>query len=369
MEECRIVDFFKIEIPPKYPKRFSTDKLSDQIFSNLNSLEHLLDKVTVKWYCPKNFSRHAMNLAAIQRRTAEILDKGESDDLSSKICDWSLMALVLVNIGAIILESVASIYQTHRGLFESLELFSVVVFSVEYLLRLWSAPLRPSERRDALQARRSYCLSFHGLVDLIAIAPFYLQAFFPGADLRVLRIFRLVRVLKISHYSTAIEDLFEAIYQERKSFIAALYLLLLAVLLTSSLMYFAESEAQPDKFSSIPASMYWSIITLTTVGYGDVSPVTWVGQIIAPLTAFLGVCTVALLTGIVASAFSNQMARRKVIMESQIRESLKDGVLSKDEVLAIEALRNEFNLSEDLVQAFTAQVQKENAKRKTESGT
>lgn len=308
-----------------------------------------------------------MQLAAVQRRTAEILDKDEHGDLTSKICDWGLLVLVLVNVAAVILESVASLRQAHQAVFDAIELFSVVVFSAEYLLRVWSAPARKVERRPPGRARLSYMLSFHGLVDLIAIAPFYLQMIFPGADLRVLRILRLVRALKISHYSSAIEDLFEAIYQERKSFIATLYLLLLAVLLSSSLMYFAEGEAQPDKFSSIPASMYWAIITLTTVGYGDVAPITWIGQIVAPFTAFLGVCTVALLTGIVASAFSNQMARRKVLMQEQIRQSLKDGVLSKEELLAIESLRAEFNLSEDLVRSLTAQLQKEYAKAQDES--
>lgn len=303
-----------------------------------------------------------MQLAVFQRRTAEILDKSQGGDRASKLCDFFLMALVLTSVGAVILESVEAIRQAHQDLFDQLEIFSVAVFTLEYVLRFWSAPLRPGERRHPWRARRSYFFSFHGLVDLIATAPFYLQLLFPGLDLRVLRIFRLVRVLKLSHYSSAIEDLFEAIYQERKSFVAALYLLLLAVLLSSSLMYFAEHEAQPDKFSSIPATMYWSMITLTTVGYGDLSPVTWVGQVIAPVTAFLGVCTVALLTGIVASAFSNQMANRKATLEAQIRESLRDGELSKDEVLAIETMRGEFNLSEDTVRSLTEQVRQEQDK-------
>lgn len=303
-----------------------------------------------------------MHLASLQRRTAEILDKGQADDLASKLCDLFLMALVLANVAAVILESVASIRLRHQDTFDALEMFSIAVFTLEYGLRIWSAPQRPGERRHTWRARRSYMLSFHGLIDLFATAPFYLQLLFPGLDLRMLRVFRLVRVLKLSHYSSAIEDLLEAIYQERKSFVAALYLLLLAVLLSSSLMYFAEHEAQPDKFSSIPATMYWSLITLTTVGYGDLSPVTWVGQIIAPVTAFLGVCTVALLTGIVASAFSNQMANRKATLEAQIRESLRDGELSKDELLAIELMRGEFNMSEDMVRSLTEQVRQEQDK-------
>ncbi|MFB0993264.1 MAG: potassium channel family protein, partial [Paracoccaceae bacterium] len=223
--------------------------------------------------------------------------------------------------------------------------------------RLWSsaAVFEGQEWRG----RRAYIFSFHGLVDLASTAPFYLQILVPGLDLRILRTVRLLRVFKLSHYSTAIEDLFSAVYQERKAFVAALYLLLIAVILTSTLMYFAETHHQPEKFSSIPDSIYWSLITLTTVGYGDVSPITWLGKVISIVTAFMGVCVLALLTGIVASAFANQMARRKIIFETQLRKALEDGVLDDDERASLESLRVAFNLSEDQVAALYIQAKKE----------
>ena len=124
-------------------------------------------------------------------------------------------------------------------------------------------------------------------------------------------------------------------------------------------MYFAENEHQPDKFASIPDAIYWAVITLTTVGYGDVSPVTWVGKAISIVTAFMGVCTVAMLTGIVASAFSNQLARRKVIFEAELREAMSDGVLSEQERRQLESLKTEFNLSDEQVQALMAKVGRE----------
>jgi len=129
-------------------------------------------------------------------------------------------------------------------------------------------------------------------------------------------------------------------------------------------MYFAETTHQPDKFGSIPDAIYWSLITLTTVGYGDVSPVTGVGKIIAVSTAFMGVCVVALLTGIVASAFANQITRRKVIFESQLREALKDGTIDEDEQISLENLRVAFNLSEEQVAEFYLQAQKEQRQKK-----
>jgi len=201
--------------------------------------------------------------------------------------------------------------------------------------------------------------SFSGLIDLVSILPFYLQALFPGLDLRVLRTLRLLRIFKLSNYNTAIEDLFSAVYEERKSFIAALYLFVIAFVLTSSLIYYAENEAQPEKFASIPDAMYWSLITLTTVGYGDVSPVTWIGKVISVATALMGVSVVALLTGILANAFSNQIARRKLIFEDQIREALEDGVVDAVEIRSLEQLRKDFGLSKQQADALMRHVKQE----------
>jgi len=209
------------------------------------------------------------------------------------------------------------------------------------------------------RGRREYMFGFYGVIDLLAILPFYLQMLFPGADMRALRILRLVRVLKLSHYNSALEDLFNAVKNEARSFIAALYLLTIAIILTSSLMYYAEGDTQPEHFSSIPASMYWAIITLTTVGFGDISPVTWIGQVLATITAFIGVCTVAMLTGIVASSFATQMARRRVVYESQLREAYKDGVLSDEEKKMLLKLRTDFNLSEEQIKSINQQVEDE----------
>ena len=164
-------------------------------------------------------------------------------------------------------------------------------------------------------------------------------------DLRWLRVLRLLRLLKISNYSSALEDFFSAIKADWRSFSAALYLMLIALFLSSALMYLAEHDIQPEKFSSIPETMWWGLITLTTVGYGDVSPMTPIGKIIGAFTAIMGVCTVALLTGIVASAFANQRAQKAAILEAEINQALSDGVISEEEAKKIEQLRKELNLS------------------------
>ena len=303
-----------------------------------------------------------MSYKSIQKRTLEILDQSQDGDAISKICDFVIIAFVMLNIIGVILETMSDFEARYHLEFYIFETFSIAFFTIEYFTRLWAAGAMIDG--ESWRGRVRYIFSFNGLVDLAATAPFYLQILMPGLDLRVLRILRLVRVFKLSHYSTAIEDLFSAVYQERKAFIAAIYLLLIAVILTSSLMYFAETAHQPDKFGSIPDAIYWSLITLTTVGYGDVSPVTGVGKIIAVSTAFMGVCVVALLTGIVASAFANQITRRKVIFESQLREALKDGTIDEDEQISLENLRVAFNLSEEQVAEFYLQAQKEQRQKK-----
>ena len=282
----------------------------------------------------------------IQKRTSQLLSKGNIADKPSQYVDMTLFILIILNIAAVCLESVKHIGDEYKLAFNAFEFFSVVIFSIEYLLRVWSAPAR-NDLGDSpnLIKRMKYIFSFTGLIDFLAIIPSILPYFFGGVDLRWLRVLRLLRLLKISNYSSALEDFFSAIKADWRSFSAALYLMLIALFLSSALMYIAEHGSQPEKFSSIPETMWWGLITLTTVGYGDVSPVTPLGKIIGAFTAIMGVCTVALLTGIVASAFANQRAQKAAILEAEINQALSDGVISDDEAQKIEKLRKELNLS------------------------
>ena len=301
-----------------------------------------------------------MGYSQFQQRILEILESGQKGDRTSRVCDTLIALLVVINIIAVTLESVSDFSVKYADQFYAIEFFSVVIFSIEYLTRLWaSAAKNAAEDKIFGSSRLGYMLSFSGVIDLVSILPFYLQALFPGLDLRVLRALRLLRIFKLSNYNTAIEDLFSAVYEERKSFIAALYLFVIAFVLTSSLIYYAENDVQPEKFASIPDAMYWSLITLTTVGYGDVSPVTWIGKVISVATALMGVSVVALLTGILANAFSNQIARRKLIFEDQIREALEDGVVDAVEVRSLEQLRKDFGLSKQQADALMRHVQQE----------
>ena len=296
----------------------------------------------------------------LQANVLRILEPARLGDRTSKIWDLSLFGLVVLNLIAVALESVPTLQINYGSWFYSFEIFSVIVFTVEYVARVWSAPAKLDHENGetGLKARIRYIFSFYGLIDLVAILPFYIQAFFPGLDLRVLRALRLLRILKLNHYNSALDDLFGAIVEEKKSFLTTLYIFSVAFVLSSSLIYYAEHKVQPEDFRSIPDAMYWSIITLTTVGYGDVSPITVFGKSIAAITAIFGVVVVALLTGIVANSFNAQMDRRKVIFEDQVRNALLDGVLDSDEEASLDDLRKKFGMSKLQADALINHVKK-----------
>ena len=302
------------------------------------------------------------NYYRFQKRLYEILEPAVYGDKASRNSDLFFTALVIINVVSVTLESVNSLYDSYHHVFRYLEIVSVIIFTVEYFGRLWSAPSQDTANQSVannFKHRMRYVFSFNGLVDLVSILPFYLQSIFPYLDLRILRTLRLLRILKLSYYNSAFKDLFEAIFEERKSFYAASYLFIVVLIVSSSLIYFAEHKVHPTGFKSIPGSMYWALITLTTVGYGDITPITAVGQFIAMMSAVFGVIVVALITGIVASSFNSQMERRKIIFEDQVRQALLDGVLDQNEKDALESLRKRFGMSKRRAEDMIEQLQLE----------
>jgi voltage-gated potassium channel len=297
----------------------------------------------------------------IRHRLFQILElQSQKDKKAAWAFSWLLTLMVLSNVLAVMLESVPSIEHRYGSSLAFFDAFSVAFFSIEYLLRIWTAAERNPQHHASEHRRRwAYVLSFHGLVDLLAILPFFLQALLPGLDLRFLRVIRIMRILKLSHYSTALEDLLASIYAERDAFISALYLLALSILITSCLMYFAEHALQPDKLGTIPDAMWWSIVTITTVGYGDVTPVSNWGKVIGAFTALSGVFTVALLTGIVASAFATRVRTHELEFTTEVEELLKDGQVDAKERRTIEHLRREFSITEEHARAIIRQILEE----------
>jgi voltage-gated potassium channel len=252
--------------------------------------------------------------SALRRRCYEILEQGPVGDRTSMLVDRLLVLLILVNLVAVALESIPELAARYGRWFDAVELVSLVAFSLEYGLRVWSAvEHRPYRHHAPWRARWSYIKSAAGIVDLLAVLPFWLALMFP-ADLRAILVVRAIRFLKIARYSPAMRSLLEVIYRERRALFGCVVILLGTTFIAASLMHLAEARAQPDKFGTIPDSMWWAIVTLGTIGYGDVVPVTLIGKLIASVTIFLGLIMVALPVGIIASGFAEEIHRRDFVV-------------------------------------------------------
>jgi voltage-gated potassium channel len=297
-----------------------------------------------------------MKLSELQHAVMEVLEGSPSYKISQYV-EWLITVVVLVNCSAVILDSVPEVHADYKDFFHELEFWSVTFFTIEYVLRVWSLEAKfAGGEGGSWKGRSEYVFSPFGLVDFFATMPHYMHMFFPSLDLRILRVLRLLRILKLSKYNTALQDLFHAVYSERRAFGSAAFLLLIATVVSASLMHFAEGHEQPEQFGSIPHAIYWSIVTITS-GYGNVDPVTKAGEVIALLTGFLGVCMAAIMTGIVASAFSNQISRKKAAYQSQLRLVLADGVVSDAERESLKALQVKYRLSDAQVQVFIDEAQ------------
>ncbi len=250
----------------------------------------------------------------LRRRVYEIMEIGHGEDRASRAFDVFIVTLILLNVAAFVAETVPSLYAAYGPYFFAFELFSVAVFTVEYALRLWTAVEMPFLRRLSPTRARLHSAARPSLIiDLLAILPFYLSQFF-ALDLRVLRTLRLLRFLKLSRYSPAMHSLIRVVVNERRALIGAGLLLFAAVLFASTGMYYLESDAQPDKFGSVPDSAWWAIATLTTVGYGDVAPITPLGRLFGSVTMITGLCILALPVAIIATGFSQEVSRRDFVV-------------------------------------------------------
>jgi voltage-gated potassium channel len=252
--------------------------------------------------------------SGLRRRCYEILELGPVGDRTSMLVDRLLVLLIIVNLISVALESMPELASRYRAWFDAIELASLVVFSLEYGLRIWTAvEHRPYRHQSAWRARWKYLKSAAGIVDLLAILPFWFALLFP-ADLRAILVVRAIRFLKIARYSPAMRSLLEVIYRERRALFGCVVILVGATFIAASLMHMVEGRAQPDKFGTIPDAMWWAIVTLGTIGYGDVVPITAVGKLIAGATIFLGLIMVALPVGIIASGFAEEIHRRDFVV-------------------------------------------------------
>ncbi len=246
----------------------------------------------------------------LKRRVHKFLEVEADDRGWERATNLALATLIVLNVVAVMLETVEDLRNRYGPEFQAFEAVSVAVFSIEYLLRLWASDLDPRHRGFAGHVR--FMLRPMALVDLVAILP----SLIPGGSLdlrfaRSIRLLRLARSLKFARYSQSLQTLGRVMRSKRAELGVTAFLGFVLMVCASSGIYFVEHEAQPKAFSSIPASMWWAVVTLTTVGYGDVFPVTPFGKTLASVIAVLGIGLFALPAGILASGFNEELQRRK----------------------------------------------------------
>lgn len=254
----------------------------------------------------------------IKRRVFEIVQiPSAPGDVAGRMFDVLIITLIVLNTLAVIAETVPGVAEAYGPWLRAFELFSVVVFIVEYVLRVWTANVDPSFAHPVTGRLRFMATPF-AIIDVLAILP----VFFIGVDLRFVRVLRVLRVLKLGRYSESMQLLGDVLRRSRRELMTTLFMVMLALILMSSFVYYAEREAQPEAFSSIPAAFWWGIITLTTTGYGDIVPVTVAGRVLGGVTVLLGVATIALPVGILSSAFVEELqARRKKAADARAKGS------------------------------------------------
>ena len=276
------------------------------------------------------------------------LESGYPPTVSSRALGAFLIVLIGANVVAAILETVGSVYARFGPYFDAFEAASIFIFSVEYLSRVWVCVEDPDRSGKApVKARLRYMLTPLALIDLIAIAPAFLGLLI-AIDLRWLRLFRLLRLFKLTRYWSALNLLYRVMRDEAQVIGAAVFLLCVIMVLASGGIYIFEHRVQPDAFGSVPAAMWWTVTTLTTVGYGDVVPVTPWGKVFGGLISLIGIGMVAFPAGILAAGFAEQIRRSRRLYRERVGEAMAEGPVTDDTVAELEEARTELGLSEDM---------------------
>ena len=273
--------------------------------------------------------------------------------------DTFFVIWVIISVLAVILESVHSIHYLLNLEFLILDAIAVSVFSIEYCLRLYCCVEEPGYQK-AVAGRLKLAKSTSSIIDLLAIAPFFLEVFLHHLfDLRFMRVFRLLRLLKLTRYTGATQSLSKVVAREWPVMAASAFIMLLLVVMTASLGYLFEHEAQPDKFENIPQSIYWAVITLASVGYGDISPVTPAGRAMTIVLALIGIGIFAIPAALLSAAFADQLKSDREALVNTIYEMLSDGVIDDDEAHFIKTESKRLHLTDDDLRRLVDKAKKE----------
>jgi voltage-gated potassium channel len=257
-------------------------------------------------------------------RVYEILEATEPDDRQAELVNLLILALVILNVTAVVLETVEGIYAANKALFNFLSDISIIIFTIEYILRAWSCDVDPNYK-NPITGRLRYALTPLALIDLMVILPWYIALAFP-TDHRLLRSLRILwtfRLLKLHRYSQSLQTIMDVIKAQQRELAMSFTAIIFFLVLSSTVVYFLEHDAQPKNFPNIPATMWWATLTMTTIGE-NVYPVTPLGKVVGGLIIILGVATFALPTSILTSGFVDELQRRREEKEAQEKENAED---------------------------------------------
>ncbi len=273
--------------------------------------------------------------------------------------DNFIVIWVIISVLAVILESVHSIHYLLNLEFLILDAIAVSIFSMEYCLRLYCCVEQPGYQK-AVTGRIKMAKSTSSIIDLLAIAPFFLEVFLHHLfDLRFLRVFRLLRLLKLTRYTGATQSLSKVVAREWPVMAASAFIMLLLVVMTASLGYLFEHEAQPEKFENIPQSIYWAVITLASVGYGDISPITPAGRAMTIVLALIGIGIFAIPAALLSAAFADQLKSDREALVNTIYEMLADGHIDDEEAHFIKTESKRLHLTDDDLRRLVDKAKKE----------
>ena len=293
-----------------------------------------------------------------QRVHALVFPSAYGGDLHH-LYDSFIVVWVVISVLAVILESVHSIHYLLNMEFLILDAIAVSIFTFEYCLRMYCCVEEPGYKK-AVTGRLKMAKSTSSIIDLLAIAPFFLEVFLHHLiDLRFMRVFRLLRLLKLTRYTGATQSLMKVIAREWPVMAASAFIMLLLVVMTASLGYLFEHEAQPEKFENIPQSIYWAVITLASVGYGDISPVTPAGRAMTIVLALIGIGIFAIPAALLSSAFSDQLKSDREALVNKLFEMLADGNIDEDEAQYIKTEAKRLHLSDEEVKLLIEKAKRE----------
>jgi voltage-gated potassium channel Kch len=280
--------------------------------------------------------------------------------------DNFIMFWVLLSIVCVVLESVQSVHQHLSAEFFIIDAMAFSIFTLEYIARLYTAPENPKYKKN-FSPHFSHFKAGQSIIDLLAILPFLLEHFVSTAlDLRFLRVFRLLRLLKLTRYTSAVETLYKVVRREWQVIFASIFVMLLLVVLTASLGFLFEHDAQPDKFENIPQSIYWAVVTLASVGYGDISPITPMGRALTVVLALVGIGIFAIPAGLLASAFTDQLRIDRENFKHKLLHAFEHGELDPKARAMVAQETERLHLSHEDIQRLTREAREAIQEKKKE---